>query len=107
MSVKIHNLLVFSLPKIVVIFYMLKVLLPGCMIVLTTSLLYISMNNVMITSPSLILTLVYVDPVTRQIFNYTKQIPCENKPQNVVALDTDTDQYCVLTPQPIKKTLLY
>ena len=38
MSVRIYNLLVFSKPKIVVIFYLLKVLLPGSLIVLTTSL---------------------------------------------------------------------
>ena len=31
------------------------------------------------------------------------QIPCENNPQNVIALDPDTDQYFVLTPQPIQK----
>ena len=30
-------------------------------------------------------------------------IKCENTPQNVIALDPDTDQYYVLTPQPIEK----
>ena len=48
-------------------------------------------------------TVMYVDPITRQTFEYAKQIPCENNPQNVVSLDPDTDQYYVLTPQPIKK----
>ena len=45
----------------------------------------------------------YVDPITRQNFEYAIQIPCENNPQNVNSLDPDTNQYYVLTPQPIKK----
>ena len=45
----------------------------------------------------------YVDPITRQTFEYINQIPCENNPQNVIALDPDTDQYYVLIPQPNKK----
>ena len=44
----------------------------------------------------------YVDPITRQTFEYANQIPCENNPQNVISLDPDADQYYVLT-QPIKK----
>ena len=49
----------------------------------------------------------YVDPITRQTFEYANQIPYENNPQNVISLDPDTDHNCVLTPQPIKKALLY
>ena len=45
----------------------------------------------------------YVDPYTRQTFEYANQIPCENNPQNVIALDHDTEQYYVLTSQPVKK----
>ena len=48
-------------------------------------------------------TVMYVDPITRQTFEYANQIPCENNPQNVISLDPDPDQYYVLTPQPIKK----
>ena len=48
-------------------------------------------------------TVIYVDPITRQTFEYANQIPCENNPQNVISLDPDTDQYYVLTPQPNKK----
>ena len=48
----------------------------------------------------------YVDPITCQIFEYANQIPCENNPQNVIALDLDTDQYFVPTPQPFKKDTL-
>ena len=52
-------------------------------------------------------TVKYVDPITRQTFEYANQIPCENNPQNVISLDPDTDQYYVLTPQPIKKIPLF
>ena len=48
-------------------------------------------------------TVMYVDPITRQTFEYANQIPCGNNPQNVISLDPDTYQYYVLTPQPIKK----
>ena len=48
----------------------------------------------------------YVGPITRQTFEYTNQTPCENNPQNVISLDPETDQYYVLTRQPIKKTPL-
>ena len=37
-------------------------------------------------------TVMYVDPITRQTFEYANQIPCENNPQNVISLDPDTDQ---------------
>ena len=37
-------------------------------------------------------TVIYVDPITRQTFEYANQIPCENNPQNVISLDPDTDQ---------------
>ena len=44
-------------------------------------------------------------PISRQTFEYATQIPCENTPQNMFALDSDTDdtQYYVLTPIPIKQ----
>ena len=48
-------------------------------------------------------TVKYVDPITRQTFDYATRIPCENNPQNLIALDPDTDQYYVLTPKPIKR----
>ena len=32
-------------------------------------------------------TVMYVDPITRQSFEYANQIPCENNPQNVISLD--------------------
>ena len=43
-----------------------------------------------------------VGSIFRQIFEYANQRPCEdNPPKNPITLDPDTDQYYVLTPQPI------
>ena len=36
-------------------------------------------------------TLMYVDPITRQTFNYATPIECGNNPQNIIELDPDTD----------------
>ena len=47
-------------------------------------------------------TVMYVDPITRQTFEYATPIPCESNPQNIITLDPDTDQYYILTPKPIK-----
>ena len=44
----------------------------------------------------------YVESVTRKTFEIANQIPCENNPRIVIALDPDTDQYYILTPQPNK-----
>ena len=33
----------------------------------------------------------YVDPITRQTFNYATPIKCENNPQNIIELDPDTE----------------
>ena len=48
-------------------------------------------------------TVKYVEPITRQTFDNALPIPCENNPQNIIALDPDTDQYYILTPKPIKR----
>ena len=44
----------------------------------------------------------YVDPITRQTFEYANEIPCENNQQSVIALDPDINKYYILTPQPFK-----
>ena len=44
----------------------------------------------------------YVDSFTRRNFECANQIPCENNPQNVIAVGPDTDQYYVSTPEHIK-----
>ena len=45
----------------------------------------------------------YIDPITRQTFEYANQIPCENNRQNVISLDPETDQKYVSTRQPPKR----
>ena len=45
----------------------------------------------------------YMDPISRQTFEYANQTTCENNTQNVFALETDTYQNYVLNPQPIKR----
>ena len=49
--------------------------------------------------------IMYVDPITRQTFNYATPIKCGNNPQNSIELDPDTDggDFYVLTPDPLKK----
>ena len=50
-------------------------------------------------------TIVYVDPITRQTFNYATPIECGNNPQIIIDLDPDTDDedFYVLTPDPLKR----
>ena len=47
----------------------------------------------------------YVDPITRQNFNYATPIECGNKQQNNFEKDPDTDDryFYVLTPDPLKR----
>ena len=50
-------------------------------------------------------TMMYVDPITRQIFIYATPIECGNNPQNTIELDPNTDDgdFYVLTPDPLKR----
>ena len=36
-------------------------------------------------------TIMYVDPITRQTFNYATPIECGNNPQNIIELDPDSN----------------
>ena len=47
----------------------------------------------------------YVDPITRQTFNYATPIECGNNPQIIIELDPDADdgECYVLTPDPLKR----
>ena len=47
----------------------------------------------------------YVDPITRQTFNYATPVECGNKPQNIIELHADTEDgdFYVLTPDPLKR----
>ena len=33
----------------------------------------------------------YVDPITRQTYDYATQITCDNTPRNIIKLDPDSD----------------
>ena len=50
-------------------------------------------------------TLMYVDPITRQTYDYATPIPCDNNPRNIIELDRDTDDqyFYSLCPEPIKR----
>ena len=50
-------------------------------------------------------TIMYVDPITRQTFNYATLIECGNIPRNTIELHPDADDrdFYVLTPDPLKR----
>ena len=50
-------------------------------------------------------TIMYVDPITRETFNYATPIECGNIPQSIIELDPDSDDgdLYVLTPDPLKR----
>ena len=50
-------------------------------------------------------TLMYVDPITRQTFDYATPITCENNPKNIIELDPDSDDqnFNMLGPEPNKR----
>ena len=50
-------------------------------------------------------TLMYVDPITRQIYDYATPITCDNIPRNIIELDPDSDDqdFYILGPEPIKR----
>ena len=50
-------------------------------------------------------TLMYVDPITRQTYDYATPIACDNNPKNIFELDPDSDDqdFYILGPQPIKR----
>ena len=43
----------------------------------------------------------HIDPILRQTFNQATPISCNKSPQNVIALDLDTDEHFLLTPEPV------
>ena len=50
-------------------------------------------------------TLMYVDPFTRQTFEYATLITCENNPKKNIELDPDSEDqdFYILGPEPIKR----
>ena len=50
-------------------------------------------------------TLMYVDPITRQTYDYATPITCDNNPRNIIELDPDSDgqDFYIFGPEPIKR----
>ena len=50
-------------------------------------------------------TLMYVDPITRQTYDYATPITSDNNPRNIIELDPDSDDqdFYILRPEPIKR----
>ena len=50
-------------------------------------------------------TLMYVDPITRQTYDYATPITCDNNPRKIFELDPDSDDqdFYILGPEPIKR----
>ena len=49
--------------------------------------------------------IMYVDPITRQTFNYATPTECESNPQKIIELDPDADDgdFFVITPDQLKR----
>ena len=47
----------------------------------------------------------YVDPITRQTYDYATPITCDNNPRNNIELDPDSDDqdFYILGPEPVKR----
>ena len=50
-------------------------------------------------------TLMYVDPITRQTYDYATPVTCDNNPRNIIELDPDSEDqdFYILGPEPIKR----
>ena len=50
-------------------------------------------------------TLMYVDPITRQTYDYATPLTCDNNPRNNIELDPNSDyqDFYILGPEPIKR----
>ena len=50
-------------------------------------------------------TLMYVEPITRQTYDYATPITCDNNPRNIIELDPypDDQDFYILGPEPIKR----
>ena len=53
-------------------------------------------------------TLMDVDSITRQTYDYATPIPCDNNPRNIIDLDPDTDDqdFYIISPEPKNENLL-
>ena len=50
-------------------------------------------------------TLMYVDPITRQTYDYATPSTCDNNPGNIIEIDLESDDqdFYTLGPEPIKR----
>ena len=50
-------------------------------------------------------TLMYVDPITRQTYDYATLITCDNNPRSIIELDPDSDDqgFYILGSEPVKR----
>ena len=50
-------------------------------------------------------TLMYVDPITRQTYEYAIHIACDNNPRNIIELDPDSDDqdFYIFGTEPIER----
>ena len=50
-------------------------------------------------------TLMYVDPITKQTYDYATPITCDNNQKNIIELDPESDDqdFHILGPEPIKR----
>ena len=50
-------------------------------------------------------TLMYIDPITRQTYDYATPIACDNSPRNTIKLDPDSDDqnFYTLGPELFKR----
>ena len=86
---------------------MLKAQPPGFMTVLIFYLLYIKLIDALTVYLNVYLnvnlkdTLMYVDPITRQTYDYATPITCDNNPRNIIELDPDSDDqdFYILVPE--------
>ena len=48
-------------------------------------------------------TLMYVDPITRQTYDYATPITCDKIPKNIIEIDPDGQDFYIPGPEPIKR----
>ena len=89
-------------PKTAVNHFTLKAPLSGSMVVSTTFRQKTNQTIVLMNFTLITETLIYVDPITTQTFEYSTQIPYENSSQKLTALDPDTNQHQVITSKSSK-----
>ena len=80
----------------------MKAQLPDFTIVHAFFLLYTKLIDSLIVIKD---ALIYVDPITRQIYGYAAPVACENNPRNIIELDPDSDdqQFYIFGPEPIRR----